>query len=611
MPYRYLEAIEALRADPKLPLFIDESEMTADELWRLNIPSIVFGRSLKNTRIKKLLCGYESRLVICVDRDLVGVKKAERYLNLFPMARSLKPYPESDFWLPEWLPKSGGQDVRDWIQEMGGEDLDSHQIRDRIFDSIEPRNQEETSGLESNSDENVKNLLRPGTDIPPQVFDDSLHIPLLNLASNLGLTIEPLVVCLLPLLASRLKCSTRLEIDPATNYFAPPVVWAGLVGDSGTLKTPILRVLTSPLDDLQKEEFESFQSTASAYELDLQVWKSLKKETRENTSKPTPPELKDLYFDDFTIEAIAHSISHYPNEGYLINIDELAVFLKSMDAYRGGRGGDRQRWLTSYSGNALKVNRKSSVPIYIRRTSISIVGGIQPSVLEKQILDDPTADDGLWARFIWCRLPMIIPPGISDRPQFDLSQFLRGLYHSLNQIESNTYGLTTEAKALWNSWNQEIGELIKLEPSGILRATYPKLKEMAARIALVLHITNAKLRGKSIESKLSDETLSKSIQLTRWLMGQTRSLYCEIGISDNSKAARIIKFVNRYKGCGWITARIVRDWWPEKKKPLTEVCRDFMSTLVRLGYARDNDLEIDNKKYSIEILGPLVPRPLK
>lgn len=453
MPYRYLEAIEILRANPNLPLFIDESEMTADELWRLGIPSIAFGRTLKDTRIKKLLCGYESRLVISVDQDLVGVKKAGRYLNLFPMARSLKPYPESDFWLPEWLPESGGQDIRDWIKEMEGESLDAHQIRDRIFDSIESKHEEETSALESNSDENVKNLLSLGTDIFPQVFDDGLHVPLLNLASNLGLTIEPLVVCLLPILASRLKSSTRLEIDPATNYSAPPVIWVGLVGDSGTLKTPILHLLISPLDDLQQEEFESFQTAVSAYELDFQIWKSLKKETKEKTSKPNPPELKDLYFADFTIEAIADSISHYSNEGYLVHIDELAAFLKSMDAYRGGKGGDRQRWLSSYNGKALKVNRKSSAPIYIRRTSISIVGGIQPSVLEKQILDDPTADDGLWARFIWCRLPMIIPPGISDRPQFDLAQFLRGIYHSINQVESNTYGLSTEAKVLWNSWN--------------------------------------------------------------------------------------------------------------------------------------------------------------
>jgi hypothetical protein len=378
------------------------------------------------------------------------------------------------------------------------------------------------------------------------------------------------------------------------------------VGDSGTLKTPILRALTSPLDDLQKEAFEDYQRLYSEYELELQQWESLKKDERSDKPKPKPPALKDLYFSDFTIEAIADSIRYYPEEGYLVHIDELAGFFKSMDAYRGGKGSDRQRWLTSHSGSALKVNRKSSEPIYLHRTSISIVGGIQPSVLEKQVLDDPTSEDGLWARFIWVRLPMTTPPGISDKPRFDLSQLLKGIYHSINQAEAKTYLLSKNAQALWNQWNGEIGQLIKQEPSGILRSTYPKLKEAAARIALIIHITNAKVSGIPINETLSDDTLNSAIEFTRWLMGQTRMLYCEIGTSDNPKASRIIKFVNRFKGCGWVKARTVRDWWAGKDKPSAMNCRKWMAEVVGLGYAVDNGLKIEDSNYQIEILVHLV-----
>jgi hypothetical protein len=378
------------------------------------------------------------------------------------------------------------------------------------------------------------------------------------------------------------------------------------VGDSGTLKTPILRALTSPLDDLQKEAFEDYQRLYSEYELELQQWESLKKDERSDRPKPKSPALKDLYFSDFTIEAIADSIRYYPEQGYLVHIDELAGFFKSMDAYRGGKGSDRQRWLTSHSGSALKVNRKSSEPIYLHRTSISIVGGIQPSVLEKQVLDDPTSEDGLWARFIWVRLLMTTPPGISDRPRFDLSQLLKGSYYSLNQVEAKTYNLSTEAKTLWNKWNSEIGHLIKQEPSGILRSTYPKLKEAAARIALITHITNAKVSGIPIDETLSGDTLNSAIEFTRWLMGQTRMLYCEIGTSDNPKASRIIKFVNRFKGCGWVKARTVRDWWVGKDKPSAMKCRQWMAEVVGLGYAVDNGLKIEDSNYQIEILVHLV-----
>ena len=463
----------------------------------------------------------------------------------------------------------------------------------------------ETAEELKDSEEEVKGLLWNGSQSPPQIIADRLHVPLRNLGGSLGLSVEPFILCLLAILASRLRAGTRLLIDPVTGYYAPSILWVGLVGDSGSLKTPILKALTSPLDELQLEAFQNYQAQHEQYEEQLQEWEQVKKEDR--GSKPKPPALKDLYFSDFTIEAIADSIRYYSELGYLVHIDELAGFFKSMDAYRNGKGSDRQRWLTSHSGSALKVNRKSSEPIYLHQTSISIVGGIQPSVLEKQVSQDPTSEDGLWARFIWSRLPMTVPPGISSGPKSDLAQILKGTYNSINQIEAETYELSAGAKTCWNEWNKRIGDLIKQEPSGILRAAYPKLKEVAARIALVIHITNGQLDGVPIQRSVSVETLSKAIQFTSWLMGQTRMLYCEIGSSDSPQSSRIIKFVNRFKGCGFIKARTVRDWWSGKDKPKTEKCREWMASLVRLGYATSNGLPFTDSNYSIEICSPSSP----
>lgn len=129
LPYRYLDAIAALGKDASLLLFVDESELTADELWNLGIPAIAFGRSFKDARIQQLLSGFEHRLVVCVDRDRPGVEKAQKYLRLFPMAKWLRPYPESAFWLPEWLPASGGLDLRDWLLDLS---LTSEQIFSKI-----------------------------------------------------------------------------------------------------------------------------------------------------------------------------------------------------------------------------------------------------------------------------------------------------------------------------------------------------------------------------------------------------------------------------------------------------------------------------------------------
>lgn len=149
LPYRHNDAIAALKDDPTLPLFIDESEMTVDELWKRGIPAIAFGRTLKPTRIKELLSGFESRLVICVDRDKPGLEKATKYQKLFPMAATLKPYPGSDFWLPEWLPESGGLDVRDWILEGG---LSKEQILGAIAKTNDAPKAARENGKESFDD---------------------------------------------------------------------------------------------------------------------------------------------------------------------------------------------------------------------------------------------------------------------------------------------------------------------------------------------------------------------------------------------------------------------------------------------------------------------------
>jgi Protein of unknown function (DUF3987) len=203
----------------------------------------------------------------------------------------------------------------------------------------------------------------------PVLFHEKLTSPLGELAKAMRLPMEPFTLCALPVIASRIKAGTRLIIDPATDYSVPPIIWAGLVGDSGTMKSPIIRALTKPLTALQGEEYQTFSDAQSEYEADLRGWAALKKEQQADKPEPKPPHLRSLYFSDFTIESIAESIKHDQDNGALVNLDELAGFFKSMDAYRKG-GGDRQKWLTSYDGSGLKIDRKGSGPTFVEQTAL-------------------------------------------------------------------------------------------------------------------------------------------------------------------------------------------------------------------------------------------------
>jgi hypothetical protein len=139
------------------------------------------------------------------------------------------------------------------------------------------------------------------------------------------------------------------------------------------------------------------------------------------------------------------------------------------------------------------------------------------------------------------------------------------------------------------------------EPSNLLRATYAKFKGAAARIALVLHCTNAAIVNQLPDTPIGSETLSNAIAFTQWLLNQTLLEYQRMGLLDNSKLNRIFKFIDRFDGRDWINAQTVKAWWSATTKPGANDIRAFMAEVVALGQAIDNGLPPTSSKYQILI----------
>jgi hypothetical protein len=101
---------------------------------------------------------------------------------------------------------------------------------------------------------------------------------------------------------------------------------------------------------------------------------------------------------DATTEELQYLLASQPR-GLLYMRDELAGWLGNLDRY-GGKGGDRAFYLESYNGGEYVVDRvkNKGVPLRIARTSLAIVGGMQPDKL-RAALEGP--DDGLAARLIY------------------------------------------------------------------------------------------------------------------------------------------------------------------------------------------------------------------
>jgi CRISPR-associated protein Cmr3 len=431
-----------------------------------------------------------STVILVPDRDAKGMAHMEDIQKDFPDAQWLYPYSDSPFW--HKLPEKGGLDIADWIEDFK---LSKVQILDAVGNipkaiGSNTKKQEipqEVPNAEDNNDQEDKDILLSETHtllswLKESIAIDSLIPSLANsftmVARDFNIPEVVLVSALLPIAASLLKVGTKIEIAAATEFYPPPILWTGIIAESGATKSPIFKILTKPLKVLQAEAEEEFKAKLKEYDELLQKYEA-SKDKRVKPEKPTP---RNYFFQDFTTEGLALSLEG-ATHGTMIAVDELAEMLAGFNQYKGGKGNDRQKWLTIYDSGGMKVDRCSGRRMFLTHTPVSILGTIQPDVLKQQMGDLYTVD-GLWQRFLWVNLPVTRLPAPGDGVKCYISEMLLAIYRRLENLPAIAYSISPEARKVWSGWHDwcETQKLAQAHPS--IRTLFPKARERAARIAL-------------------------------------------------------------------------------------------------------------------------------
>lgn len=339
------------------------------------------------------------------------------------------------------------------------------------------------------------------------------------------------VTCLLAIAASLLTVGTRIRIANLSQYEQPPLIWACLVGDSDAGKSPLINILKKPLNYLQSQSYQSYQERKANYEWEVAEWEAQQKKDR--GAKPKLIPMRQFTFDDFTTEAIAQALKHYPERGALVCIDELAGLINGFDRYRK-RGNDRQQWLSLYDGNELNIVRKTQESVYLSKTNLPILGGIQPCVL-RTLMGDLDYVDGFWTRFLYIALRQSVMPPIDwDRDRdTGIGETLSHVYERINELPAIVYGFAPDCRPVWDIWHSwtEQEQFNEFYPA--LRAIYRKARARAARIALIIHCLNATVENRIPEEQISSATLKAAIAFTKYGIDQIRSIYADFGLVDN------------------------------------------------------------------------------
>jgi hypothetical protein len=405
-------------------------------------------------------------------------------------------------------------------------------------------------------------------------------------AGSLAIGCDPsyLALPLLTAIASAIGNTRRLELK--RGWSVPPILWGGIVGESGTAKTPAFRLVMRPVRERQRkalerhaEEMKQYEAELARWEKDLAAWKRAKDAASDPPEKPDPPQAERCIVSDATVEALAPILLANPR-GLLLARDELAGWIGSFDRYggKGRAGADSANWLSMFNGESMIVDRKTGIPrtIHVPQAAVCVSGGIQPAIL-RRALGIEHRESGLAARLL-----LTCPPRKAKRwTEADINPSAEAelvrLFDRLFELQPNRgedcetrpvlVRMTAEAKTAWKTYyNAHAVEQVDL--AGDMAAAWSKLEEYAARLALVLHFTRWAAGDPNLTKQdiVDVASMNAAITLAKWFKHEARRVYAMLDESDAERdQRRLVEWIER-KG-GSVTAREVQQGCRWLKEP--------------------------------------------
>ena len=391
-----------------------------------------------------------------------------------------------------------------------------------------------------------------------------VHVGSYVSAASKAIGCDPSFVAL-PLLASLARAiGNSRVIRLKRTWSEPAIIWAGIVGKSGTHKTPAMRAAMRFLESRQAEsiaksieELANHEQDQAQYERDFAAWKK-SKTVEPPPWKPAEPVCTRYITSDCTIEALAALLA-VQFDGLLVSRDELAGWLGGIAEYKGGKGSDLGHWLACWSAQSLTVDRKTGATkmIHVPYAAVSLVGGIQPGVL-RQAIGREHLQDGLCARLLLAMPESKPVRWTDDTVDVNTEQAMGEVFDRLIGLEpaANENGepepfpldMTLEAKAAWiEYYNRHRAELADLGDD--LAAAWSKLEAYTARFALIFQLCDC-----PHDNAIDEAAMTAAIELSDWFGVEAKRVYgLFVETAEDRERRKLVELIRR-KG-GRLTAR--------------------------------------------------------
>jgi hypothetical protein len=318
------------------------------------------------------------------------------------------------------------------------------------------------------------------------------------------------------------------DLQVKRGYLAIPNLWVCVVAPPGSGKSPSCAPVLAPVYREQARRRHDAEATQ-----------------------------KQLYVSDVTVEKLAEMLSDN-GRGLTMIWDEMAGWLTGFNQYKGGgKGNDRAHYLSMWDGRPVKVDRKAkdSTPVFVPRPRLSVVGGIQPEVLD-ELRAGPS--DGMFDRMLF-----VYPadPGLAvetfaevdDAPCQAWEAALRTLW--AKEMKPKTAAdperpwivpLNEDARPMWQGWTRELAEMAQRRADQpFFRPLAAKISGYAARLALVVHLLR-EAYGEAPANGVGPDDLHRGIALATYFMGHAERVYRAAGRDKRlAGAAAVLKWATR------------------------------------------------------------------
>jgi Protein of unknown function (DUF3987) len=243
---------------------------------------------------------------------------------------------------------------------------------------------------------------------------------------------------------------------------------------------------------------------------------------------------------DATVEALASIISSNPR-GVLMERDELTGWVLSMNQYKGGKGADRQMWLSFWNGASVVINRKGRPdPLVLSNPFVCVTGGLTPDCLD-DLVDVRGREDGFLPRILLA-YPDPVPLTYTHAT---VTAAVQGTYEDLintllklgkdtpNHTTVTTF--TTDGRAALIAFLNELYDRCnRIDCPAYLRHVIAKLEAYTGRLALILQLCRY-VSGNSRTDNIEPESVGGAAKLIRYFLSHAERIYPRLRTTEEDK----------------------------------------------------------------------------